>query len=145
MAEVINNVYVIGVFDLFHRGHLELLKRSKEFGTHLTVAINSDSLVSNYKRTPFFNENDRLAIVSSLKIVDRAFIINTYDNKGPLENFKVDVIVHGDDWPRESYLNQIGVNEEYLSTNNIRLELIPYTQGVSTTELIKKIKTNDAI
>lgn len=136
-----SNVYVIGVFDLYHRGHVQLLKSCKEIGERLIVAVNGDELVSSYKRPPIYNEADRLEIVKSSKYVDDAFIINAYDNKPQLKQYNIDAIVHGDDWERSSYLKQIVVTEEYLKDNNIDLVLLPYTQGVSTSELIKKIKS----
>jgi len=143
--ELINNikkVYVIGVFDLFHRGHLELLKKAKRLGEYLIVAINGDEMVSTYKRRPLFSEEDRLEIVSNLRIVDESFIINDYDNKAILLERNVDIIVHGTDWDRESYLKQIRVTEEFLKENSISLELVPYTNGISTSELINTIKNS---
>lgn len=132
-------VYVIGVFDLFHRGHLELLKRAKELGDKLVVAINGDDMVESYKRRPYFSESDRLELVKALKCVDDAFIIHEYDNKEYIRKHKVNVIVHGDDWPEESYMEQIRVTPEFLKENNCELVLLPYTQGISTSELIKEI------
>lgn len=133
-------VYVIGVFDLFHAGHVELLRRAKALGDKLIVAINGDEMVASYKRMPFFNENDRLKIISSCKYVDEAFIIDEYDNKSYIKKYKITKIVHGDDWEEKSYMEQIRVTPDFLSENNCELVLLPYTQGVSTSELIKKIK-----
>lgn len=133
-------VYVIGVFDLFHRGHLELLKRAKVLGDKLVVAINSDDMVESYKRTPFFTEDDRLEIVKALKCVDDAFIIKEYDNKEYIKKHKVNLIVHGDDWPEDSYMEQIRVTKEFLKENNAELVLLPYTEGISTSGLIDLIQ-----
>ena len=135
-----NIVYVIGVFDLFHRGHVELLKRSKEMGEKLIVAINGDDMVSSYKRRPYFNESDRLVIVQSCRYVDEAFIISEYDNKEYIKKYKITKIVHGDDWGAESYMEQIRVTPEFLKEHNCELVLIPYTKGISTSDLLKKIK-----
>ena len=52
-------VYIIGVFDLFHTGHVELLRRAKELGDKLVVAINSDDIVEQYKRRPFIDEENK--------------------------------------------------------------------------------------
>lgn len=62
------NVYVIGVFDLFHFGHVELLRRAKELGDRLIVAINGDEMVASYKRRPFLSEQDRLEVVKCLSL-----------------------------------------------------------------------------
>lgn len=133
-------VYVIGVFDLFHRGHLELLKRAKELGDKLVVAINGDEMVASYKRLPFFNEQDRLELIKACKYVDEAFIIRKYDNRKYIEKYKVNLIIHGDDWPEASYMKQIRVTEEYLKHNDCKLVLLPYTKGISTSDLIETIK-----
>jgi len=134
------NIYVIGVFDLFHTGHVELLRRSKELGDRLIVAINGDQMVSKYKRKPFMSELDRLKIVKSCRYVDEAFIVEGFDNKEFLIEHKISKIVHGDDWERESYLKQIRVDESFLEDHNIEMVFLPYTEGISTGELIKKIK-----
>jgi glycerol-3-phosphate cytidylyltransferase len=136
-------VYIIGVFDLFHRGHVEFLKKCKSFGDKLIVAINGDDMVASYKRRPFFSQDDRKVILESCKYVDEVFVIEGYDNKEYLEKYNVDIIIHGDDWDRDSYLEQIRVDEKYLEDNGIEMLFIPYTKGVSTSELIKKVKEND--
>lgn len=135
------NIYVIGVFDLFHRGHVELLKNSKALGENLIVAINSDLLVTKYKRAPIFSENDRLEIIKACRYVDEAFIAYDYDNKPYIEQYNIDAIIHGDDWEKSSYLKQIVVTEEYLNGRNVDLILLPYTKGVSSRDLIQKIKS----
>lgn len=136
-------VYVIGVFDLFHRGHLELLKRAKQLGDKLVVAINGDDMVESYKRKPFFSEDDRLELVKSLCFVDEAFIINEYDNKEYIKKYGVNLIVHGDDWPEDSYLKQIRVTDAFLKEHNAELVLLPYTEGISTSGLIEVIKKSE--
>jgi len=133
-------VYAVGVFDLFHRGHLSFLKKAKKLGDKLIVAVNGDELVGKYKRKPFFNEKDRLEIIKALKIVDKAFIIKEFDNKPYLKKYKVDIIVHGDDWDEESYMEQIRVDKKFLKENRIELVFVPYTKGISTSELIRRIR-----
>ena len=81
------NVYVIGVFDLFHKGHTEFLKKAKALGEKLIVAINGDDMVASYKRRPFYSEHDRLEIIKACKYVDEAFIIRQYDNKEYITSF----------------------------------------------------------
>ena len=133
-------VYVIGVFDLFHTGHVELLRRAKELGEQLIVAINGDDMVASYKRRPYFNEKDRQTIVESCKYVDEVFIIRQYDNKEIIKKYNITKIVHGDDWESKSYMEQIRVTPEFLQNNNCELVLLPYTKGISTSALIKRIK-----
>lgn len=134
------NVYVIGVFDLFHKGHIELLKKAKSIGERLIVAVNGDDMVAEYKRRPFYPEEDRLEIIKNCKFVDEAFIIRGYDNKEYIEKYHIDAIVHGDDWERSSYLKQIKVSEEYLNARGVEMVWVPYTSEISTSRLIKQIK-----
>jgi len=139
------NVYVIGVFDLFHRGHVEFLRKAKSLGQNLIVAINGDEMVASYKRKPFYSEHDRLEIIKACKYVDEAFIIREYDNKEYIEKYKVDAIVHGNDWEKNSYMHQIRVTEDYLKEKNAELVLVPYTSGISTSQLINLIKEKSCV
>jgi glycerol-3-phosphate cytidylyltransferase-like family protein len=81
-----------------------------------------------------------LEIVKSCKYVDDAFIINEFDNKKYLLKYKIDVIVHGNDWTGDTYLKQIRVTAEFLQENNIVMTYLLYTSGISTSELINRIK-----
>jgi cytidyltransferase-like protein len=140
MHQKYKNVYAIGVFDLFHRGHLEFLKKAKKLGNNLIVSINSDRLVAGYKRTPIYNEKDRLELVKSCKFVDDAFIIDSYDNKEFLKEYFIDAIVHGDDWESESYKKQIRVDDKFLKRYGIELVFVEYTNDISTSDIIRRIK-----
>ena len=62
-------VYLDGVFDLFHRGHLESIKKCMEFGDEVIIGVVSDKDALSYKRLPVINENDRVEIIKNLKIV----------------------------------------------------------------------------
>jgi glycerol-3-phosphate cytidylyltransferase len=135
------NIYIIGVFDLFHVGHINFFESiNKTNEDKIIVAINSDKLVAKYKREPIYKQEDRLKIVSSMSFVDYAFIIDSFDNREQVKKLKIDKIIHGDDWPRESYLSQICMDENFLVECNIILELVPYTKGVSTSEIIQRIR-----
>lgn len=134
------NVYVIGVFDLFHRGHVEFLKKARSLGKNLIVAVNGDEMVASYKGKPLYSESDRLEILKSCRFVDEAFIISVYDNKEFIEKYKIDAIVHGDDWEVNSYMKQIRVTKEYLKEKKVELVLLPYTSGISTSQIRKMIK-----
>lgn len=133
-------VYAIGVFDLFHRGHLEFLEAARALGSRLVVAVNGDEMVTSYKRKPVHCEADRLTIVRALRCVDQAFVIRGYDNKPALMRHKVDMIVHGDDWKPESYMKQIVVDQEFLDRNRIVLHFVPYYKGVSTSAIIRDLR-----
>ena len=132
-------VFVSGVFDLFHRGHVELLNRAATFGDRLFVGVNSDEMVERYKRRPIFGAADRLAIVKSMRCVTDAVIYGEFDLKPMVELFQPSVMVHGDDWPRDRYLKQICMTEEDLIRYGVDLVLIPYWRGTSTTSIVERL------
>ena len=135
-------VYIDGIFDLFHRGHLESLKQAKDLydNTYLIVGVISDKTSKDYKRLPVINESDRIEIIKSLKIVDEV-IVNPPLNvtKVFVEENKIDMVVHGfaddNDWEKQKdfFKFLIDVN---------KFERINYYQRTSTTEIIKNIKLN---
>lgn len=142
MQQKYKNVYAIGVFDLFHRGHVEFLKKAKTLGNKLIVSINSDRLVAGYKRVPIYKEEDRLELVKSCKYVDDALIIDSYDNKEYLKEYSVDAIVHGNDWELESYKKQIRVDDSFLKQHGIEMVFVDYTKDISTSDIIRQIKAS---
>lgn len=142
---IYETVYVVGVFDMFHRGHVELLRRSRALGERLVVALNGDEMVRSYKRLPIYSEQDRLAIVKACRYVDEAFIIREYDNKPALLEHQVSAVVHGDDWTGDDYLKQICVDQKFLDKHGIEMIYLPTTKGVSTTDLIERIRNIDSV
>ena len=136
----VNNIYVLGVFDLFHVGHLNMLEKAKSLGGKLHVGINSDRVVKEYKRQPIIPQDERLAIVAACSYVDESFVVDTFDNKAIVLNKKINLIVHGDDWKGDSYLDQIRLSKDFVLENDIELIFLPYYEGRSTSDLIKIIK-----
>lgn len=128
--------YTQGVFDMFHIGHLNLLKHAKEYCEYLIVGVNSDSLVESYKnKTPVINEDDRKIIIENLRCVDRCVIVSTLDKVEVFKKIHYDAVFIGDDWkgnPRwektEDDLREYGVDVVYL----------PHTDGISSTLLRDK-------
>lgn len=128
-------VITFGTFDLFHRGHLNLIKRCKNFlnNNHLIVGVSSDKFNFEKKnRFPVYNENDRMEIIKSIKYVDEVFLEESLQKK--LEyciKYKADCIIMGDD--------HIG-SFDYLNKHDIKVIYLPRTKNISTSETIKKIK-----
>lgn len=129
-------VYAPGCFDLLHSGHRNLLRRAKELadGGMLIAGVVSDDGAAMYKRRPVQNERERLGNVADLKYVDRAVIQDTTDPTPNLEildagGMRPKYLVHGDDWSR------LLEGNETLERLGIRLVLLPYTKGISTTLL----------
>ncbi len=133
--------YTCGVFDVFHTGHLNLLERCKEMCDYLIVGVCDDEYVTKIKKKdPVFVDTDRVRILNALRCVDNAELVDietTNDKMIAWERFKFDVLFSGDDWKgSERYLK----TEEQFAKIGAKIEYLPYTQGVSTTELKKKMQ-----
>lgn len=133
--------YTCGVFDMLHPGHLNLLERCKAMCDYLIVGVCDDKYVTEIKKkAPVYNENDRVRILEALKVVDKAELVSieeTDDKMLALKRFKFDVLFSGDDWKgSERYMR----TEEQFKEFGASIEYFPYTQGISTTELKKKMK-----
>ncbi|MCG9712683.1 adenylyltransferase/cytidyltransferase family protein [Shewanella insulae] len=133
-------VLVVGVFDLFHRGHVEFLKKAATFGDELIVLINGDQMTEKYKRRPIYSQEDRAEILNAMSCVSVVEVTNSFDVKPVIEKYNIDVIVHGDDWEHQSYLEQIRCTEAYLDERGVAMAYTQYHSSVSTSELLKKIK-----
>ncbi len=131
----------VGVFDMFHTGHLNLLERCKEQCEELIVAICDDGYVRDIKKKePIICQEDRVRLIGALKCVDSAVLVDFEhtDNKMLLwETHNFDVLFSGDDWKgSERYLK----TEKEFEPLGVAIEYLPYTQGISTTDLKEKIK-----
>jgi len=133
-------VLVVGVFDLFHRGHVEFLQKASTFGDELIILINGDEMTEKYKRRPIYSEDDRATILNALSCVSQVEVTNSFDIKPIIEKYNIDVIVHGDDWEHESYLAQIRCTQSYLDEQGVSLAYTEYHKSVSTSTLLKQIK-----
>lgn len=137
-------VYTTGVFDLFHYGHLQILKNARTLGDKLIVGIQDDQSVQSQKgQLPVFSTQERVEIIRELKCVDAVIVYRDLDQRPILEQIKPAIMVQGSDWLGSSDRSQI---VEYLSRHHIRLIRLPYTQGISTSRIKKqgtKLKTNE--
>ena len=129
--------YAAGVFDMFHIGHLNLLKKAKEHCDYLIVAVSTDELVQKEKnKTPIIPFEERAEIVNSIKFVDK--VVPQYDkNKfGAWEKYKFNVMFVGDDWKGKPIFQKA---EEELSKVGVDVIYFPYTKHISSTILRDKI------
>lgn len=128
-------IYTDIVGDLFHYGHIKLLKTAKEMGGIVVVGVMADELVDSYKRRPVLTLEERVMLISACKYVDE--IIPAAEapvSEAFLKKHKIDLVIRGDDMSQESI--------DFWYSIPIRLgmfKMIPYTKGVSTTEIIKRI------
>lgn len=128
--------YTCGVFDLFHIGHLNLLEKCKSMCDILIVGVCNDEYVRKVKeKEPVFPENQRLRIISALKVVDDAVLVDietTNDKMIALKKFNFDVLFSGDDWKGTERYNK---TEQQFSKLGASIEYLPYTMGISTTQI----------
>lgn len=132
--------YTSGVYDLFHIGHLNLLKKAKEQCDYLIVSVSTDELVQEYKnRKPIINFKDRSAIVEAIKYVDKVVPQINRDKLEAFHTFKFDKIFVGSDWKGSDLWNNL---ENELDQFGAKVVYFEYTAGTSTTEVKRIIKNN---
>lgn len=124
-------VYAAGVWDLFHVGHLNLLKAAKALGDVLIVGVSTDDLVLRHKgRRPVVGYEDRAAIVGACRYVDLVVCQETIEKDEQLERLNVDVLVVGSDWWGRKVRGH-----EWITKRGGKVFYFPYTQGRSSTAI----------
>lgn len=127
--------YTTGVFDLFHIGHLNILKRAKEMCDYLIVGVSTDELVKQYKnKTPVISYEERVQIVEAIKYVDRVVPQTHRDKFAAWQEHKFNRMFVGDDWKGSPLFNEL---EEKFKPLGVEIIYFPYTTGTSST-LLKK-------
>lgn len=125
-------VFTNGCFDLLHAGHIRYLKDAKALGDVLVVGLNSDKSVSMIKpKRPINPQDQRAEVLASLEMVD---YVTLFDEDTPYELIKLlrpDILVKGGDWKKEDIVGSDIAKETHS---------LPYIKGISTTEIIERIK-----
>jgi phosphoenolpyruvate mutase len=132
-------VYVGMSADLVHPGHLNVLRRAAELG-EVTVGLLTDKAIASYKRLPYMDFDQRRQVIESLKGVTRVVPQHTLDYIPNLRELRPDYVVHGDDWRTGV---QKSVRERIIAVLKEwggELVEVPYTQGISSTQLNKALK-----
>jgi len=125
--------YTSGVFDLFHIGHLNILKQAKKHCEYLIVAVSPDKIVEEYKnKIPVVPLEERMKIVESIKYVDSVVVQASMDKYKAWEKVKFDVLFHGDDWKGSSMYNEI---EKKLNSVGVDVVYFPITKSTTSTIL----------
>jgi rfaE bifunctional protein nucleotidyltransferase chain/domain len=130
-------VFTNGCFDILHRGHIHLFRKSKRLGDVLVVGINNDASIRRLKGPgrPVFPLQERLEVLAALSDID---YLVAFSQDTPLElikQVKPDILVKGGDWQPEAVVGKKEVEDE-----GGRVVIIPYLPGRSTTEIIQKIR-----
>lgn len=140
-------VYVAMSADLLHHGHMNIFKKARELG-EIIVGLLTDEAIATYKRLPFLTFEQRKAIVENIKGVVKVIPQETLDYVPNLRKIKPDYVVHGDDWRKGA---QRKIRERVIETLKEwggELVEVPYTSGISSTDLanaIRKVGTTPAI
>lgn len=130
--------YTTGVFDMFHIGHLNILRRAKERCDYLIVGVSTDEVVESYKHhKPIIPYDQRAAIVEAIKYVDEVVPQTTMDKTEFLKKRHFDVMFHGDEWKGTDLYNKY---EEEFAKYGARIEYLSHTEGISSSMLREKIK-----
>src|SRR5689334_5924950 len=133
-------VYVDMVGDLFHPGHVALLRAAREHGDHLIAGVLSDEVAAAYKRRPIMTLAERVAVIGACRYVDE--VVPAAPDRVTLEfldEHDIALVVHGDDITPEAIAEVYGP----VAAAG-RLRLVHYTAGVSTTDLIARVRRRSA-
>lgn len=124
--------YTTGVYDMFHIGHLNILKKAKEKCEYLIVGVTTDELVSYKNKKAIIPHDERMTIVQNIKVVDKVVSQDSMDKMIAWDKHKFDVMFVGSDWEGTEKWNQI---ERQFNTCGVDIVYFPYTTSTSSTKL----------
>jgi len=128
-------VYAAGTWDMFHVGHLNIIKNAKSLGDILIVGVSTDELVYNYKgHYPLLSYEDRYAVVAACRYVDAVVPQRELEKDEQLQKLDVDILVVGDDW-----WDRKVKGHDFMINHGRRVVYLPYTEGRSSTILRKAL------
>ncbi len=123
-------VYTSGTFDMLPANHIKMIEYARSLGDILIVGVNTDELVSSYKSQPIIPFEERISLVKALKYPDIVIPQKSLNHADKVKKLNFDVFVVGDDWAgKYDYLKEQGIDVVYF----------PYGEGISSTNLRKRI------
>ena len=130
--------YTTGVFDMFHVGHLNLLRRARENCDRLIVGVSTDEVVEQYKgHRPIIPYAERVEIVKAIRWVDEVVPQTTMDKFAAWEKLRFNRLFHGNDWKGSAMYNEV---EAKLAAVGVEVVYFPYTRGTSSTLLADRLR-----
>jgi glycerol-3-phosphate cytidylyltransferase len=140
-----NIVYTGGTFDLFHSGHVNLLKRCKEVAGKdgkVVVALNTDAFIFEFKnKTPICSEEERYEVLMACKYVDEVVMnVGGRDSRISIDLVGPNYILVGSDWAEKDYYSQMSFDQKWLDDRGIGLIYVPYTKTISSTAIRKRMQ-----
>lgn len=134
--------YTTGVYDMFHIGHLNLLKRAKEQCDYLIVGVTTDELCFERKhKYPIIGEKERAAIVSELRCVDQVVLQTDMDKLSAVRKYHANAVFVGSDWQGTATWSNY---EKEFATEGCVVVYLEHTEGISSTILREKLKGEKA-
>ncbi len=132
-------VFTNGCFDLFHVGHLKILRQAKALGDVLVVGVNSDASVARIKGSgrPVVKESERVELISALSFVDYVVVFQQDTPLELIQEVRPDILVKGEDWKGKKV-----VGEDLVRARGGRVAFVDHISGVSTTQIINRIREN---
>lgn len=134
-------LYTGGTFDLFHYGHTNFLRQCSKLADKIIVSLNTDEFIQEYKgKTPIMTYSEREQSLMDCKYV-HSVVPNSggVDSKPAILEVNPDIIAIGTDWAKKDYYKQMQFTQEWLDNNDILLVYLAYTEGISTTEIKRRI------
>lgn len=129
--------YTTGVFDMFHIGHLNIIRKAKEQCEYLIVGVTTDALcVARKNKQPIIPEEERVAIVEAIRYVDRVIPQDDMDKLRPVKQYGVDAVFVGSDWQGTPSWERY---EKEFATVSCSVVYIDYTDGISSSILRERL------
>ena len=128
--------YTAGVFDLFHVGHLNLLRNARGMCDHLVVGVSTDELVRYKGKTPVIPFHDRMEILRSVRYVDAVVPQENMDKLTMCKKLGANVMFVGDDWYNTERWQEY---EKEFAQEGIRIVYFPYTKNISSSQISKAL------
>jgi glycerol-3-phosphate cytidylyltransferase len=139
-----NVVYTGGTFDLFHSGHVNLLKRCKEVAGNglVIVSLNTDDFIWQFKnKKPICSEEERREVLLACKYVDEVVMnVGGADSRIAISQVEPNYIVVGSDWAERDYYAQMSFDQKWLDERGIGLVYVPYTKTISSTQIRSRMQ-----
>ena len=130
--------YTTGVYDMFHIGHLNILRRAKEQCDYLIVGVTTDELCFKRKQKfPVINEQERMEIVSAIRYVDKVIPQTDMEKIRPVKELGADVVFVGSDWKGTDAWNHY---EKEFAEIGCTVVYLDHTDGISSTALREKLQ-----
>ena len=126
-------VYTSGTFDMLHINHLKMIEYARALGDILIVGINTDELVASYKSMPIIPFEERIALMKAIKGPDIVIPQRSLNHKDKVDKLHFDIFVVGDDWNGKY---------DYLKKQGVEVVYFPYGEGISSSNLKKRIYDN---